>query len=32
LSICQPQGLKFHRLDADAEHKEALGNTGVPTG
>jgi len=30
LSICQPQTLKFLREDADAEHKEAPGNTGVP--
>ena len=30
LSICQPRTLKFRRAHADAEHKEAPGNAGVP--
>ena len=30
LSICQPRTLKFRRARADAEHKEAPGNAGVP--
>ena len=30
LAICQPRTLKFCRARADAEHKEAPGNAGVP--